>query len=145
MPHCPRGERHSGVDGCHVRFVVARACSRRQVVQPVDLIGSELDAVGGGVFLHPRHPFRAGDRGDVVAPDEQPRQADLRRCGTSLCRNGLDLVDDAEVALEVLAGESRVVLAPVVIHKVVDGADLAGEETVAQRRVRDEADSEFAQ
>ena len=35
-----------------------------------------------------------------------------------------DLVDDAQVALEVLAGEARVGLAPVVVGEVVDGADL---------------------
>jgi hypothetical protein len=56
----------------------------------------------------------------------------------------LDLVDDAQVALEVLAGEAGVVLAPVIVWDVVDGADLSGEEAVAERGVGDEADAQLA-
>ena len=56
-----------------------------------------------------------------------------------------DLVDDREVALEVLAGEARVGLAPVVVGEVVDGADLPGEQAVAERRVGHEPDAELAQ
>ena len=38
----------SAVDRGHVRFVVAFAGGRSEVVQPFDLLGTELDAVGGG-------------------------------------------------------------------------------------------------
>jgi hypothetical protein len=40
----------------------------------------------------------------------------------------LDLVDDAEVLLEVARGEARVGLAPVVVAELLGGADLPGEE-----------------
>jgi hypothetical protein len=53
---------------------------------------------------------------------------------------GLDLIDDAQVALEVLAGEARVGFAPVVIGELLGRANLPGEETVAERRVGNEAD-----
>ena len=108
----------SAVDDGHVPFVVALAGGRREVVQPFDLLGAQLDAVGGGVLLDAGDPLGAGDRGDVVALREQPGQSDLCRCCTRLGGDGLDLVDDAQVALEVLAGEARVGLAPVVVGEL---------------------------
>ena len=135
----------SAVDGGHAGFVVALAGGRSQVVQPLELVTAELDAVGGGVLLDAGDPPGAGDRGDVVALGEQPGQCDLRRCSTRLGGDGRDLVDDAQVALEILPGEARVRLAPVVVGDVVDGADLAGEEAVAERGIGDEADAQFAQ
>src|SRR4051812_19941685 len=134
----------SAVNGGHVRFVVAFAGGRSEVVQPFDLLGTELDAVGGGVLLDAGDPLGAGDRGDVVALGEQPGQGDLCRGGPRIGGDGLDLVDDAQVALEVLSGEARVGLAPVVVGEVCDGADLAGEEAVPERRVGHEADAQLA-
>ena len=135
----------SAVDGGHVVFVVAFAGGRSEVVEPFDLFGAQLDAIGGGVLLDAGHPLGAGDRGDVVTLREQPGQRDLRRCGTCLGGDSLDLVDDAQVALEVLADEARIGLAPVVIGNVCGGTDFAGEEAVTQRRVGHEADPQFAQ
>jgi hypothetical protein len=51
--------------------------------------------------------------------------ATCARRGTRLGRNGLDTVDDAEVAREVLASEARVGLAPVVVGKLLARANLA--------------------
>ena len=48
-------------------------------------------------------------------------------------------------ALEVLAGEPRVGLAPVVIGEVVHGADPPGQQAVAERGVGNEPDTEPAQ
>src|SRR6266566_9902405 len=106
---------------------------------------AEFDAVGGGVLLDAGDPPGAGDRSDVLALGEQPSQRDLRRCSAGLGGDGLDLVDDGQVALQILPGEAGVGLAPVVVGDVVDGADLAGEEAVAERGVRDEADAQPAQ
>src|SRR5207249_5096528 len=109
----------SAVDDRHVPFVVALAGGRREVAQPLDLLGAQLDAVCGGVLLDAGDPLGAGNRSDVVALREQPGQSDLCRCCFDLSGNGSDLVDDAEIALEVLAGEARVGLAPVVVAEVV--------------------------
>jgi len=57
----------SAVDDGHISFVVALAGGRREVVQPFDLLGAQLDAVGGGVLLDAGDPLGAGDRGDVVS------------------------------------------------------------------------------
>jgi hypothetical protein len=135
----------SAVDGGHVRFVVALAGGRGQVAQPLELVVAQFDAVGGGVLLDAGDPAGAGDGGDVVALGEQPGQGDLRRCGAGLGGDGLDLVDDGQVALEVLPGEAGVGLAPVVAGDVIDGADLASEEAVAERGLGDEADAQPAQ
>src|SRR5205814_2048689 len=48
------------VDGGHVRFIVAFPGSRSEVVQPLDLLGAELDAVGGGVLLDAGDSLCAG-------------------------------------------------------------------------------------
>jgi hypothetical protein len=37
----------SAIDGNHVPFVVALAGGRRKVLQSFDLLGTQLDAVGG--------------------------------------------------------------------------------------------------
>jgi hypothetical protein len=58
---------------------VALAGGRGDVVEPLDLLGAQLDAVGGGVLLDAGDALGAGDRGDVVALCEQPGQCDLRR------------------------------------------------------------------
>ena len=109
----------SAVDGGHVPFVVAFAGGRSEVVQPVDLRGAQLEAVGGGVLLDAGDPLGAGNRGDVIALGEQPGQSDLCRRGTRFGGNSLNFVDDAQVALEVLAREARVGLAPVVVGELL--------------------------
>jgi len=57
---------------------------------------------------------------------------------------GPHLLDDGEVALEVLPDEAGVALAPVVGGDVAGGAKLPGQEAVAERRVGHEADAEAA-
>ena len=98
---------------------MALAGGRRQVVQPLDLLGAQLDVVGGRVLLDAGDPLGAGNRGDVVSLREKPGQGDLCRSCARLGCNGSDLVDDAQVALEVLAGEARVGLAPVVVGELL--------------------------
>ena len=101
--------------------------------------------VGRGVLLDAGDAAGAGDRGDVVSPGEDPRERGLRGGCADLRADRADLVDEREVAAEVLPGEAGVGLAPVVVGEVVDGADLPGEQAVAERRVGDEADPELAQ
>jgi hypothetical protein len=57
----------SAVDGGHLCFFVALAGGRGEVVQPFDLLGAQLDLVGGRVLLDARDALGAGNRGDVVA------------------------------------------------------------------------------
>src|SRR3954464_9837631 len=135
----------SVVDGRHVGVVVACAGGGLEVVQAFELRFGELDLVSRGVLLDASDAAGAGDRGDVVSPGEDPRERGLRGGCADLRADRADLVDEREVAAEVLTGEPRVGLAPVVVWEVVDGADLSGEEAVAERRVGDEPDPELAQ
>ena len=94
---------------------VALAGGWREVVQALDLLGAQLDAVGARVFLDTGDPLGAGNRRDVLALCEQPGQSDLCRRCSRLPGNGSDFVNDAQIALEVLASEARIGLAPVVV------------------------------
>jgi hypothetical protein len=102
-------------------------------VQALELVRGECDAVSGGVLFDAGDPAGAGDGSDVVAAGEDPGEGGLGRGGADLGADGGDFVDDGEVALEVLAGEPRVGLTPVVVGEVVDGADLSGQQAVSER------------
>jgi hypothetical protein len=137
--------RWSALKQLHLRVVVVVAGCWGQVVESGGLLRRELDGIGGHVFIDAGDTLGPGDRGDVVALREQPCQSHLGRGSAGLGCDGSDLVGNAQVALEVLAGEARVRLAPVVVGEVVDGSDGPGEEAVAERRVRNEADAELAE
>jgi hypothetical protein len=144
MPMRMAGAPCSAVDDGHIPFVVALAGGWHEVVQPLDLLGAQLDVIGGRVLLDAGDPLGAGNRGDVVALREQPGESDLCRGGSRLGCDGSHLVDDAQIALEVLAGEARVGLAPVVVGELLGRADVAGEEPVAKRLVGNESDAQLA-
>jgi hypothetical protein len=111
--------RSSTVDDGHVSLLVAFACRRGEIVEPLDLLRAQLDTVGRGILLDAGDALGAGDRGDVAALRKESGQRDLRRCRIELGSDGLDLVDDAEILLEVALGEARVVLAPVVVGEIL--------------------------
>src|ERR1700730_6953633 len=110
-----------------------RTGGRCEVVQPFDLLSGQLDAASGGVLLYAVTPLGAGNRSDVVALREQPGQRHLGRCCSHLSGNGSDLVDDAQIALEVLAGKARVALAPVLLGELLGRADVPREKAVAEQ------------
>lgn len=120
------------VDGGHVVRVVALAGGRGKVVQAGEVAGSELDLVGGGVLLQSGDSLGAGDGRNVVTLGEQPGQGDLCGGGVDLGGYGPDLVDDSQVAVQVAVGEAVVGAAPVVGVKIVQGADVAGQEAAAK-------------
>lgn len=120
IQRCGTGKgRSSAFDSGHVRLIVSVANGRREVVQPVDLQRAEFNSVGGCVLLDARNPPGSGDRSNVVPLSQQPGKCDLRRGGFGLDGHRLDLIDDPEIALEVLAHEPWVGLAPVVVWDVV--------------------------
>lgn len=137
--------RRSAFEHLHLGFGVRGAGRGREVRQTFEMGGGEPDGVGGGVLLDAAHMLGAGDGGDVVALGEQPGDGDLGRSGAHFGGDGLDLVGQAQVVLEVLADEARVVATEVVLGEAVGGADRPREETASQRRERDEADAEFAE
>src|SRR5690349_21720467 len=74
----------------------------RKVVQSFDLRRTQLDMVSGGVLLDAGDPFGARNRSNVVTLRDS--QANATCAGVHpLRRNGLDLVNNGQVAREVLA------------------------------------------
>src|SRR5690348_18505508 len=61
-----------------------------------------------------------------------------------LRRDRANLVDEAQVPLEILALETRRVAPVVVGLEIFDALDLSGQESAAERRIRDETDAELA-
>src|SRR5258705_1180645 len=54
-----------------------------------------------------------------------------------------DLVDDAQVAPEILTDEARTGLAPIVVGNICGGTYLAGGKAVTQRRMRNDANAQI--
>ena len=132
----------------HLLGGVARA--RHGLREPVELaqvLAGQLELERAEVLLEALDALgaRAGDH--LVAARQHPRQRHLARRGVVARSHRLDLLDQLEVRLQVLALEAREAPRParVALLQVLDRADLAGEEAAAQRRVGDEAEAEKAE
>ena len=83
-----------------------------------------------------------GDGNDVRPLGEQPGERDLA-CGAALFRgDGLDFLDQGQVAGEVVALESRRVAPIIVGRQILEAAETPGEEAASEWAVGDEADAE---
>ena len=61
----------------------------------------------------------SGNRDDILALREHPGERELRGRAALLLRHRLDLPDQLEVLLEILALEARMVLAEIVLREIV--------------------------
>src|SRR5205807_1630480 len=104
--------------------------------------GAELHLERADVFLEVADPPRAGNRHDVLALREHPGKRQLRRRAVLLARQLPHLIDECQVAAEVLTLKARGAAAVVIGREVLETLDGAGEEASPQRTVRDEADAE---
>jgi len=112
---------------------VVLASGRGEVLEILELLATQFDRVCADVLLKAYNAFGSWDRCDVVALGQQPRDGDLRRCGTDLCCDGGDLVGQAQVLIKVLAGEAGVGGAEVVAVEMFGGANCARQEAMPQR------------
>ena len=135
--HTIKGPAPSALEEPHLGFVVVAPSRDGQVVQPGDLLGCKREAVCAYVLLEPRDSPRPRDGDDVAALCQEPGDRHLSRSRGRLGGDPLYLVGDAEVALEVLAHEARIGLAPVALRKVVERADGSGQEAVLLSPTRD--------
>src|ERR1700722_11624605 len=119
VPTITRGLDSSPFDHPHLLLIVVRTRGRRKFVEPVDLLGAQLDPVRGYVLLDPGHALRAGNRSDVVALGQEPGQRNLTRRRSELRGDSFDLFDETLVALEVLPHEARIGLAEVTVVQLV--------------------------
>src|SRR6202040_1635621 len=81
----------SSVNDSHISYVVTLAGGGREVIQPCNLLGAQLELIGSCVLFDSNDALGARDWGDVVALSEQPGESDLCRCCVCLGGNGLDL------------------------------------------------------
>src|SRR3954471_15204943 len=117
---------------------------RERLVEPPQVVVSERDLRRGDVLLEVLHALRAGDRHDVLASRENPRDGDLARLRIVLAGDLLDHAHELHVLVERLALEARVHAAEVALVEVVGALDRAGQEAAAERRVGHEADAQLA-
>ena len=69
--------------------------SRREVIQPFELSGAQMNAVCGSVLLDPGNSFGAGYRGNIVTLSQQPGQRHLRRRCTRFGSRNTDVIRPA--------------------------------------------------
>ena len=94
------------------------------------------------VVLEIAHPASAGNGHDVLPLRQHPGERQLRRAAALGSRERSHLIDQRQIAREVLALKARVG-APIVIGREIIGAlDGTGEKAAAQRTVGDQADAE---
>src|SRR5207248_10430135 len=103
----------------------------------------QRDRTGAGVLLQVVPALGAGDRYDIPSLRHHPRKSELSGGAALLPRHRLDLVDQRQVAGEVLALEARVAAAEVVLVEVVRRRQRAGEEAAAERAERDDPDTQL--
>src|SRR5436309_1703409 len=109
------------------------------------VLGAQLDLQRAQVLLQALPVLGPGDRHDVRAPGEEPRERQLRGGAALLLRDLLEPAHELHVLREVLVPEARVLAAPVALRDVGEALDAPGEEAPPERRVRDEHDAELAQ
>jgi len=105
----------STADGGHVRLVVACAGGRGEVVKSLELLAlSSIESAA--VFSSTRETRLVPGIGAMSSPCASSQaNADLRRCGVEFGGDGLGLVDDAEVPLELPSVKRGLVFAPVIV------------------------------
>src|SRR3954469_11806149 len=112
----------------------------------LSICASVSSMASAAVFSSTRATRRVPGIGAMSSPrGEDPRERGLGGGCADLCADRADLVDEGEVAAEVLPGKAGAGLAPVVVCEVTDGSDLSGDKAVAERRIGDEADPELSQ
>src|ERR1043166_2305160 len=136
------------------RFVVAIArgrlgCERR--FELLNLRRAQLDRRGGGVLLHVLDALGPGNRDNVRALREQPRQRELRGSARAAwsgrtrpaLRHLLEPLHEGEVVREVLPLKARQMPPHIVLGQAVGGRHRAGEKRAAERAERHEPDAEL--
>src|SRR5436853_6847008 len=98
--------------------MVARAgggAGREDAVDPLQILRGKPDLEGADILLEIFPPLGARDGDYVVALGEDPGDGELGGGAAFLGRHRLDLPDEGDVPLEILAGEARVEAAVIVV------------------------------
>src|SRR3954464_13335501 len=135
------------VDRRHAPLVIAGTgggAGRQDLVQARQLVRAQSYVERFDILVEIGPPLGARDRNDIVALRQYPGQSELRGADALRLGHRLDLVDEGDVPVEILAGEARVEAAEIVFRKVARALDLPGEEAASERAVGDIGDAELA-
>jgi aryl-alcohol dehydrogenase-like predicted oxidoreductase len=99
----------SALDRLHLFFGVVGAGSGRNVGESIELLCCEFYGVCGAVLVDSRCALCAGDWGDVVALGKYPGEGCPGWGGADFRGDCFDVVDGAQVDVEVLADEAGIV------------------------------------
>src|SRR6185295_16179614 len=116
---------------------------RERVAYLAEVVASQLDVHGGGVFLHAIGLRRAGDGHDPRSLCEEPCERDLRRCRFLPRRDRPEEVDEPLVAPACFLREAWHDVAEVAFLERGASVDLAGEKTSSEGAEGDETDAEL--
>src|SRR5579862_1990026 len=111
-------------------------------VDLAEILGGERDRRRAVVLVEAMELGGAGDRHDPRLLRQQPSERDLRRRHHLLCRDFAQPVDQPLVGLARLGREARHDVAEIIADEAGVGVDRAGQETLAERAERNEADAE---
>ena len=129
-------------------FGVSSTCYRNlggRALQFAEIFKRKFDVNGSNVFLQPMQFGRARDGNDPRFLRQQPGEGDLSRCRLFLLCEFLNQIHQPLICFPVLWGKARDNVAEVALVKLRIFADLAREETFAQRTEWNEPDARAPQ
>ena len=135
------------IDHRHHVLGVALTCrgvEGEDFIEAGEVILRELDVSGRGILLQIFSALRAGDRHDIVALRQSPRQSELSGRAFFLDGEFLHFMDEVEIFLEVLSLKARRVATVIVSGEIFVALELSRKKSAAERAVSDEADAELA-
>src|SRR5258705_3360892 len=98
-----------------------------------------MDVQSAEIFFEVFHAFGARDGHNIFALREHPGEGELRSGASFLTSHLFDARNELDVALKILALESRRVSPDVVGRKIFVAFDLAGEKTASERTIGNKA------
>src|SRR5512134_919999 len=119
--------------GCRRITLASGRPLRQQLVDPAQIVVGQRDGKRADVLLEIAPAARAGNGHDILALSENPGERELGRLTALRGRQLLDMRHEVEVALEVLALESRRMAPYVVLRQILEPLDLTGQKAAAQR------------
>jgi hypothetical protein len=118
--------------------------SRGCIRDCAQILPRKLDIGGADVLLEPVELGRAGDGNDRGPLGKQPRERNLSRGLALLVANPLQQIHERLVLLHRLRLEARDAFAEIALAQISDFAYCAGQETLAQRAVRDKTNPQLS-
>src|SRR6185295_8033721 len=95
-----------------------RGAGRHGLVDPLEVARAQRDRERAQVFFEIAAALGPGDRQDVVALRQEPRQRELTGLHALLLRDLLDPMDERKVVVEVLLLKPRMLAAAIVGRKI---------------------------